>query len=721
MWTFWVARTFTGRVGEMDKVKTFLRLRWKWIAGVVLVAAVGIVGVLLLTGNDRDLSNYQAMLDRGDVSACKDGLYRQLKRDPDWHEGRSFLAQVEMEEGELESAVSHLIYLAARDVNIQVLEDRLLSLLVKQPVINQEAIAVLTEGEWPLAFSLRYALALNDPEYVTSAYRTLMETYPNHQFLEETWQSMLNNKQLALAWGVAEVRGGIEDIILAFYALQEQNTSTFARELSQLDNEGTELHSFILPKLLRLEGEGYLPASRDAYALAKLSVLMDYSQSNQIKSEHVGRIGVGDLRDFFGERWTIDFAEQKFHLVDQILTFLVEGDSDSAAAKEYRDELYNDLPPVKLSASQMDHVDPELLWERACWWFHYDYHLEEGRDCIQTIVDYLKNKSGWERNASYFDTVLNPPDASVTPTQTVEFKTLWPDGNEVWISNSALSPDGRFLYISAIEPQAEEGWSKQDVLDLESGKQVALSFPAINSYSENKPAVWSRDSIHLALKTATNTIAIYNFSQGKFHPEVKPENTKAELNMLGWSAEGKLMWAEVTDKTYQVVSYDSVTNEKEKIGGSTKEMPAITPMGKLAYMDGVGEYGELANSLKIRIDGSTRTYVIPGEMSLVGWLPEDAGLHLSTGVLDFNSGKVKKFDVLLDLFRPFPDGWKNSHQVYGFSALGDSEDGCGQHEVLTLDIRDMSLDHVGFHFVFGRGGRAVIDCSEETIKIYTLW
>lgn len=707
----------------MDKVRVFLRLRWKWLAGLVLVVAVAIVGVLLLMGNDRDFSRYQAMLDRGEVSACRDGLYRQLKRDPDWDEGRAFLAQVEMEEGELGSAVSHLICLAARDVNIQVLEDKLLSLLSKLPEPNQEIIAALTEGEWPLAFSLRYALALNDLKFVCSAYRTLMETYPEHQFLKETWQSLLSKKQLASAWSVAEIRGaGIEDVILAFYALQKQSTVSLDKELLQLDKEGTELHSFMLPELLKLEAEGYSPVSTTTYAQAKLNVLMDYSQSNQIQAAQVRRIGVDDLRTFMGDIWLFgNFDEQKFHLADQVLSFLAEGGSESAAAKEYRDELYVNLPPVNFSAGQMDNIDPELLWERACWWFHYDYHLEGARDCIQTILEYLKNKSGWERNASYFETVLNPPDASVSPTQTIDAKTLWPDENEVWISNSALSPDGRFLYISAIEPQAEEGWSKQDVIDLESGKQVALSFPAIDSYSEKKPAAWSRDSNHLALKTAKNTIAVYIFPQGKLFAEIKLENTKAELNMLGWSAEGKLVWAEVTGKTYQVVSYDLATEKKEKIGGSTEAVPAITPSGKLAYLDGVGEYGGLAETLKVTIDDNTRTYQIPDGMRLVGWLPEDVGLHLSAGVLDFNSGKVKKFDVLLDLFRPFPDGWKNSYQVYGISTLGYAEDGWGHHEVMLLDIRDMSLGHVGFYYEYGRGGRVVIDSSEEKVKIYKLW
>lgn len=768
----------------MEKIKCLLRLHWKWIAGLIIVGVVVGLVVLLFTPDSRDLSRYQALLDRGIVNACMDELNQQLKEDPSWHEGRAFLAEVEIEQGRLESAAGHIIllakaeyntvnlevalvrkgsplplavlahaftedwhwprhlyiqvalgssqyvsaltemnYLAEKGVNVRFYEDNLMLALQRtHPSPKQEVREALTEGEWALAFSLRYALTINDLEYVSSAYRTLMESYPNHSLLEETWKSMLKKNQLAMAWNLADTRKeGIEEVILGFYALQEQGEVPLNRELVHLNWEGQELHSFILPKLLGMEEEGYSPTSPADYAQAKLSALLDYSRSNKIKAAQVGHIEVDDLRTFMkGKKWMFSIDEPRFQLVNQILSFLAE-EGDTAAIQEYRNELYSELPPIMLSSSQMDTVAPEILSDLVGWWLCY-YKFEESRDCILTVVGYLKKKPGWARYASYCETAVNPPSARVSPTKTLNPEAIWPH-QDYWITDAILSPDGRFLYISAIEPESEGGWAKQEVLDMSTGNLIPLPLLSIDSYNVEKHAAWSQDSQFLALNTAMNTIAVYDLTQGKQFAEVKPENAKAEINLLGWSEEEKLVWAEVTGQEtnlmYQVVSYDCAAKERVKIGINTKETPFITPTGRLAYLDGIREYGMLAKTLKVTIDGTARTYEIPDGMSLIGWLPDDAGLHLSKAVLYFDSGTVNIWDV--PLFCPFSEGWKNSYQVYGFFPLGGFEDRWGHHEVMLLDTRDMSLTHAGFHFYYGKGGQIVIDSAEQKIKIYRLW
>lgn len=93
----------------------------------------------------------------GPGGACREELNRQLRRHPDWHEGRTFLVELEIENNNLEIAAGHLLELARAGQSTAILEKSLVSKGSLEPLAVLEQ-AFADDWHWPRQLYIRVAL-----------------------------------------------------------------------------------------------------------------------------------------------------------------------------------------------------------------------------------------------------------------------------------------------------------------------------------------------------------------------------------------------------------------------------------------------------------------------------------------------------------------------------------------------------------------------------------
>lgn len=86
------------------------------IIGAVILAVV--VAVLILLPDTDNIEKYEDMYQRGLYDQVSHGLERELRRKPQWHEGRKLLVKAELEQDRLDSAVFHLLALEEDEVEV---------------------------------------------------------------------------------------------------------------------------------------------------------------------------------------------------------------------------------------------------------------------------------------------------------------------------------------------------------------------------------------------------------------------------------------------------------------------------------------------------------------------------------------------------------------------------------------------------------------------------
>ena len=372
------------------------------------------------------------------------------------------------------------------------------------------------------------------------------------------------------------------------------------------------------------------------------------------------------------------------------------------------------LPALDIELSL---IKPEALWgvaEELLYYYHQDLDASKAKEGIQAILNFLSKDPQWTKHAAALSAALNPPPAP-TPTLIFDPKDWWAVD---WyhMEYTDLSPDSSYLFYIAIDSRYVK---RGDIVSMATG-QLVLNIPESKNYAGRE--AWSRDSRYFALETKKN-IAIYDLTTKKLVAQVAPVNAKAKLRLLGWNPDNLLLWVEQTNSS-QLVSYSPATGERKKIGGSTAAYPALTATGKVAYLEGVDEYGRTVDTLKVTVDGVTRSYKVP-EARIEGWLPEDVGIQLKKTnedvavILDLASGELTSLDV--KRFLPLPGGWVNRHQVYGNYLLKRGEDFWDSCAVMLMDIRDLSLTATGIINTTPYGGRVFFKNTDSGVCIYQMF
>lgn len=365
-------------------------------------------------------------------------------------------------------------------------------------------------------------------------------------------------------------------------------------------------------------------------------------------------------------------------------------------------------------------IKPEALWalaEELLFFYHQDIDAPKAKECIQIIHSFLSKDPQWSKQTAALSAALNPPPAP-TPTRIIDLKDWWAV-DWYYLEYTALSPDASYLFYHA-RGETLKSWDlkRGDIVSMATGKLV-LNVPESENFAGR--AAWSRDSRYFAMETKNNFV-IYDLSTKKLVAQVAPENSKARLRLLGWTPDS-LLWVEQTN-SFQLVSYSPATGERTKIGGSTAAYPSLTATGKVAYLEGVDEYGWTVDTLKVTVDGVTRSYQVP-EARIEGWLPEDAGIQLLKNfydgavILDLASGELTHLDI--KRFLPLPGGWVNRYQVYGNYLIDEGEDEYSWYEVMLMDIRDLSVTATGLHNSTLSGGRIILHHTDSGVCIYQMF
>lgn len=156
----------------MQRVWQYCRANYRILA---VAAALVILGLFMLSSRNSDnFERYQAMYQRGNYDACRTALVRELADNPQWHEARALLVEVEIASQRPEVALEHLLLLVKEGQ-----EDGLSALLLRSlPFQGSQAQdrfftrlqeEFSQEWAWPLRFYINTAMAVNRTTHLYAA------------------------------------------------------------------------------------------------------------------------------------------------------------------------------------------------------------------------------------------------------------------------------------------------------------------------------------------------------------------------------------------------------------------------------------------------------------------------------------------------------------------------------------------------------------------------
>lgn len=125
------------RIMQLLKEKKNIRL----LAAGLAVAMLA--GLLLIFPRSGGIERYQDLYERGEYRACQEELARELRQNPDWHDGRQLLLQVELKLENPIAALENLLILWAAGEDSEY--SALVLIELSQEHYQEEARQVLEE------------------------------------------------------------------------------------------------------------------------------------------------------------------------------------------------------------------------------------------------------------------------------------------------------------------------------------------------------------------------------------------------------------------------------------------------------------------------------------------------------------------------------------------------------------------------------------------------
>lgn len=729
----------------MAKICGFLRAHWKWLLGATFIGTT--VLCLIIFSNPHQLSKYQAMADRGDISACIAEMYSALSKKPDWHQGRAFLADLEIKQGQIGSAAGHVLILAEAGLDTNDLETALnrhwgpeLETVLEQALnlewhwprisyiraaiyghdyakaLSQMAVlanlgaetdelenlflsrvarseipsllaAMDTSQPWSKVFALSLALQQSDLDNIHEAWQELWLADPTHPLVTSVRQEALTTKNYALAWKLAEISGdSYDDIIRAMYSLDRNKLQI---QLEKLDDnpELNVLRCAFDPDpvvgLIEIERQGYVPKFRDLYARFKLEIL--YDNQSMLSAAAMKYIDLEDLQ-------AID--DNYSH---EMTVFLLNASglmTENPSLETYRNNLFvralNSSAlrgvPMLIPHEALAQAEPRMLWYLVLDWVDYHINYGNAKPAIDNALDYLIETPGWRLHAQNLRTILNPP-APPAPWKTISLAKL---PGYCTAGGESLSPNANFLLYGAADHQY--GFD-MTLVNLTTFQRVSIfrnqgSFPVTS---------WSPSSKYLAVRIQDSFI-LHDLSD-------LARTATVDLNygyLLGWQDDNSLYYCRYLDGKTQVYLYTIGSNSSSPVGAPRNGQPSLTPQGELAWLEATD------TKLSLILGGEVRQYPLghPDEgtqLFISHWLPDSSGLVLAEHGPDPNADvgymilNLNGNITSLEARRFFPLTWLDDYRVYGTYLLDSPyEEGVTPtRRIALLDIRDMSVTATG--------------------------
>ena len=189
-----------------------LTVRHKIVA--LTIAGLVILGLVIVSSSQPDLSKMEALYNRGQFQAARVGLAQALQKEPEWHEARFLLAQTELSDGRQVAALEQMGILAEAGWDITEFEVRLNRWLASDPPdletakqivdFSVQAMEQIPQWDWLREFGLKVAVdwALEElPGYLSHLGERDFDNY--WSLVEQGWFSAVESGAWETAWQVS--------------------------------------------------------------------------------------------------------------------------------------------------------------------------------------------------------------------------------------------------------------------------------------------------------------------------------------------------------------------------------------------------------------------------------------------------------------------------------------------------------------------------------------
>lgn len=648
-----------------------------------LIALLGGALVVILVvcviwlNQPRGLDAILSLVEEENYQQARAALIKELEQNPDWHEARSLLVDVEL--GDQNPVAAMPLLIALRQANWDTLsqEGKLMEMLTLDT--GTKCIEVLiAQGQsvWAMEFAVKIALLLDSPALARGTVLPLYELAPNSRQVARAW-ALVTKGDLVEAWRIA-MQLGTKYIQELLQQIPGSETGTLLPQLISIDPTVPE---FLITQaremggqqgldlLLALESADWSPENHSQYPHIKFTLLQS-ANPQQVDAKMMAHISWEVIENKLRSLVQAEMYEE-VQTAFQLLMVLADG--DLIPKFEQID------PGLRLAMLQIvcpQHLNPSFFSGISA-------------PDLYTLVEQWVSGSGWDRDEF-------PPATTILLLEYLAQDPLYRSRSLVLKAIVAPPPEPEPDRIYYHEVRRDQGqlrhWEASPDLrhvlytGYDSEKTYWYDLDKQDHVAEIEAplyGVWDSQHGMVALipQDGGEKLYIYNTSTAAKVAEF----AWSDSVVLGWQ-DGRLLLAAPQGSGYMVEALSPITKTRSSLT-STPLLPTLSQTGKIGYIL------KQAKGIQVVLNEAESTYTgswtaQPWEMH--GWLPEDRGLVLKAeaqyGILFFADGVFLPLDI--EGFTPHPQGWLDQDRVVGTITVGT-------RAVFILDIRDRSLTHTG--------------------------
>lgn len=648
-------------------------------AVIALILLAAILGLVLIPWEGQgDLSKYQAMYARGEYAVCGSELARVVERNPDWHEARELLLQVQLATGQ-EGPVENLMYLLEAEYATP----------LESLVLNRLAASdpdTLAEGR----LRLEEMLKANPDLIKTRAFLIRLETATNNPANALTHLIQLagrNQSSSDLEMNLAAI---CEDTRYYYDVLDQVLAAdpdfNWARRMKIVIAMTNGDYDYCIAQVKQILDMGGTPPE-------DLTSFLEWMLLNE--KDFIGAL---DFAMLMGrEDWVQELLNRAetttYPGIAQQIPELMAMLPDEPRLQALR--VFNTHPPKEalrllLELEESGYVPMDrlyyaenkllLLKEARIFGPKYLKFLDDFPEEILDLAIQFRESSPEGLAAVIKELERDYPDSQEALNQLRAIASYSGDAPELvwsssikWAEDLALSPNGKWLAITVA--------SKSVFVNLDTGSDWYFT-PQAGDWA------WSPDSQHVVGRIANvedyqllYVSVVRDIVQS--HDTLLPEKTWPEPRVLGWLDDACLAITSQGDGgKSRVAEYNTESGEYRWLGEAREGWPILTSARSLAWV--------MIEAQKIAIETEDGEEQYPIEISSTAiespleWLPGDRKLMFSSRVAQPSSGLEPGFAYILDRdsgnFQRYdlpmaycPGNWADTENLWGvvsFAALG---------------------------------------------------
>lgn len=635
------------------------------------------------------LEKSRAWLQKGELDKARTVLEDSLAKQPDWHEARALLVEVELAAGVSKVALDHMLILFRADYDTSALEQSLHAALDKS-------------SEQQISECFLYILDTESSELVTAVLPSLVNATPEQQWPLEVWNNYLAEDPIS-AWELsADLPGRLrQQIILYLLNMNPDEQQKIERQLHKVDKTGlASAAASQLEEVLRKEDTDFSPSNPSTYSQNKLSLLV-LANPKAVDSRHLRWLKPDDIANRINELWYYDESGPLFM---NLLLGLEEQGFAPANPEEYRKAKYylaiNGCFPTPMGEECFRNLAKEDIWNLGLDWLNgceYPHDPDTLEQSLKAIVKALKTRDSALGNT--LDQILNPP--SPPKAKWVIPHTVYSRWDEFPpLSGTEFSPSGAdMVYHDAwLNEENEDDNLKTFWVNLKDQKMV-MKLDGVWSRH------WTAEGSRLAL-SSKDKVMIYSTEQVmKLHQAALPKGTK----VLGWQDLNTLL---LSGPDNAVIKLDIGSGKQTAAAAASKHEPTLTAAGKIgaAWLEG--------GKLRVDIDGEVKEYSTAIEDgSLLTWLPGDRGLIWRQGwynhqILNFAQGSWSSLNLA---GVSLSSSWRGDREIYAGVEIQELPWAC---QVFIFNIETGKLTPTGIETGSAISNSHVFSILDNNLAIY---